>query len=49
VIDTDEKILEIDFRTKKIIKSHEDLKIFFYEILLEGKENIANGMFYEFE
>lgn len=49
VIDTDEKILEIDFKTKKIIKSHKDLKIFFYEILFEGKENLAKGLFYEFE
>jgi hypothetical protein len=49
VIDTYEKILEINFRTNKIIKSHEDLKIFFYEILLEGKENLANGIFYEFD
>jgi len=49
VINNDEKILEIDFRTKKIIKSYEDLKIFLSEILQEGKENIANGIYSEFE
>jgi hypothetical protein len=49
VIDTDEKILEIDFTTKKMIKSYEDLKSFLWEILLEGKENLANGIFYEFK
>lgn len=49
VINTDEKILEIDFRTKKLIKSYEDLKTFLSEILQEGKENIANGIYFEFE
>lgn len=49
VIDTDDKILEIDFRTKKVIKTFEDLKIFLYEILIEGKENLANGIYFEFE
>ncbi|QCJ44594.1 SMI1/KNR4 family protein [Bacillus sp. S3] len=49
VIDVDEKILEIDFRTKKIIKSYDDIRTFLSEILLEGKENIANGIYFEFE
>ncbi|KKK38108.1 hypothetical protein WQ57_09815 [Mesobacillus campisalis] len=49
VINTDEKIIEIDYRTKKIIKSYKDLKSFICEILLEGKENLANGIFYEFK
>ncbi|MBT2695156.1 SMI1/KNR4 family protein [Bacillus sp. ISL-55] len=35
VIDSGGKVLEIDFGTKKIIKSYENLKIFFCEILLE--------------
>jgi len=49
VIDTDEKVLEIDKKTKKMIKSHEDLEIFLCEIILEGKENLTKGIFYEFE
>ncbi|MEH7086492.1 SMI1/KNR4 family protein [Neobacillus drentensis] len=49
VIDTDEKILEIDFKTKKTIKSYEDLKSLLDQILEEGKENLANGIYYEFE
>ncbi|MBT2733506.1 SMI1/KNR4 family protein [Bacillus sp. ISL-7] len=49
VIDSDEKILEIDYRTKKIINSYEDLKIFIDEFIYEGKENLENGIFFEFE
>ncbi|WP_286228447.1 SMI1/KNR4 family protein [Neobacillus mesonae] len=49
VIDVDSQVLEMDFRTKKIINTYEDLKIFLYEILFEGKENLTNGIYYEFE
>jgi hypothetical protein len=49
VIDSEMKILEIDFRTKKVVNSYLDLKSFLNEILLEGKRNITNGIYYEFE
>jgi hypothetical protein len=49
VIDADEKVLEIDFKTKKNIKSYEDLKSFLDEILKEGKKNLANGIYFEFK
>lgn len=49
VIDTEEKILEIDFRTQKTNKVYEDLKSFFCEIIKEGRENIANGIYYDFK
>lgn len=49
VIDEEEKILEIDFRTKKTINTYEDLKFLFNEIVNEGKENIANATYYEFK
>jgi hypothetical protein len=49
VIDEEEKILEIDFRTKKTINTYEDLKFLFNEIVNEGKENIAKGIYYEFK
>lgn len=39
----------IDFRTKKIIKSYLNLKTLLSEILQEGKENMANGIYFEFE
>lgn len=48
VINNDEKILEIDIRTKKVIKVFEHLKTFLDEILLEGKENLESGIYYEF-
>ena len=47
--DIDEKVLEVDFKTKKIINSYEDLKTFLYETLLEGNKNMENGIFFEFE
>jgi hypothetical protein len=49
VIDSEMRILEIDVRTKKVINSYEDLMSFLNEILLEGKRNITNGIYYEFE
>ncbi|ALC85164.1 hypothetical protein AM499_04540 [Bacillus sp. FJAT-22090] len=49
VIDMDERILEVDFRTKKIIQTYEDLKTFLFEIILEGNKNMKNGIFFEFE
>ena len=49
VIDMDERILEVDFRTKKIIKTYEDLKTFLFEIILEGNKNMKKGIFFEFE
>ncbi|SDZ04740.1 hypothetical protein SAMN05421736_105214 [Evansella caseinilytica] len=49
-IDTiDEKIVDIDFKTKKVIQSYEDFKTFLFEMLLEGKENLTDGIFFEFE
>lgn len=44
-----ENILEIEYRSKKILKSYKNLEIFFREVILEGKNNIANRIFYEFE
>ncbi len=49
VIDSEKMILELDVRTKKVTNSYADLKSFLNEILLEGKRNITNGIFYEFE
>ncbi|MFC6038974.1 SMI1/KNR4 family protein [Paenisporosarcina macmurdoensis] len=48
VIDIDGNILEMDFKTKKVIKSYDDLNNFLREILKEGKENLRNGIYLEF-
>ncbi|OOE12572.1 SMI1/KNR4 family protein [Fictibacillus arsenicus] len=49
VIDSEMRILEIDVRTKKVINSYVDLKSFLNEILIEGKRNINDGIYYEFK
>lgn len=45
VIDFDMRILELDFRTKKVVNSYVDLKSFLNEILKEGKRNITDGIY----
>lgn len=49
VFDSEERILEIDVRTKKVIHSYTDFKSFLNEILLEGKRNMINGIYFEFD
>ena len=48
VIDSNENILEIDYKTKRVIKSYDTLKDFIMQIIQEGKDNIANEIYFEF-
>ncbi|MDD9784647.1 SMI1/KNR4 family protein [Priestia megaterium] len=48
VMDKDEKVLEVDFRTKKVIENYDTLKDFIVQIIQEGKDNIANEIYFEF-
>ena len=48
VMDKDEKVLECDCKTKKVIKNYDTLKNFIVEIIKEGKDNIANEVYFEF-
>lgn len=48
VMDKDEKVLECDCKTKKVIKKYDTLKNFIVEIIKEGKDNIANEAYFEF-
>lgn len=44
-----ENILELDFRSKRVMKSYENLEVFFRAAILEGKDNLVNGISFEFE
>ncbi|WP_066172578.1 SMI1/KNR4 family protein [Bacillus marinisedimentorum] len=49
VIKADEQVLEIDFRTKKVIQTFQDFRTFLKEFIREGKKDIEEGTYYEFE
>ncbi|MED4213464.1 hypothetical protein [Priestia megaterium] len=48
VMDKDEKVLEVDCKTKKVTESYDTLKDFIVQIIQEGKDNIANEIYFEF-
>jgi hypothetical protein len=48
VMDKDEKVLEVDCKTKKVTESYDTLKDFIIQIIQEGKDNIANEIHFEF-
>lgn len=48
VIDSNENVLEIDFRTKKAIKTFSTLKDFIVEVIKEGKKNLEDEVYFEF-
>jgi len=48
VMDKDEKVLEVDYKTKKVTESYDTLKDFIMQIIQEGKDNIANEIYFEF-
>jgi len=49
VMNSNENILKIDYKTKKVVKIYNNLKTFFYKTIQEGKENISNGVYFKFE
>lgn len=48
-MDQDENVLEVDCKTKKVIESYDTLKDFIVQIVQEGKDNIANEIYFEFK
>ncbi|MEM4992543.1 SMI1/KNR4 family protein [Priestia sp. SB1] len=48
VIDSNENVLEIDFRTKKVVKTFRTLKEFIVEVIKEGKKNLKDEVYFEF-
>jgi hypothetical protein len=49
VIDSNENVLEIDFRTKKVVKTFSTLKEFIIEVIKEGKQNLKDEVYFEFK
>ncbi len=47
VINQDEQVLEIDFRTKIVIQTFQDFSTFLKEFIREGKKDIAERTYYE--
>lgn len=49
VIDLEENILELSYRTKKPENTYRNMEVFLLNILQEGKVDLEKGVFYEFE
>ncbi|MGF9891212.1 SMI1/KNR4 family protein [Priestia megaterium] len=49
VMDSNENVLEVDFRTKKVNENLGTLKQFLLKIIEEGKENLKNEVYFEFK